>query len=414
MRLSLAACAALATAAASVVSAAAPILGQYWPAYNSEKQAVSQIPWSYSSKNGLVYYFVTVTDRNGFSLPSDQPESDIKAFVNEAKRHRVRPVFSVCGWSGSIYFSDLVSTAAKRVKFAQQLKGFMDKYGFEGVDLDWEYPNGEGIGCNKRRPSDSANLLSFLKVLRAEIGPKKLITAAVSTSGFLGPDGKALSSFAEFGKALDFINLMTYDVAASWSPTTGPNAPLRKCNSDSSDWTAVKLWTLRGFPASKILLGIPAYAISFTTNSSTLATVSIDNGKWQSKAYQAKVAEVPQGAPDDSNAPGKDECGNESAGYSGQWQYKELVSNGLLTKTGYSGGNGYHRYWDACTAAPFLFNPSKKHYISYEDSKSAGLKAKWAMQQGLAGVFIFDSTGFDATVYDAITAGLYSRKTRRL
>lgn len=31
---------------------------------------------------------------------------------------------------------------------------------------------------------------------------------------------------------------------------------------------------------------------------------------------------------------------------------------------------------------------------------------EWAAKQGLAGVFLFDSTGFDATVYDAITAGL--------
>lgn len=47
----------------------------------------------------------------------------------------------------------------------------------------------------------------------------------------------------------------------------------------------------------------------------------------------------------------------------------------LLDRTGRSGANGYVRYWDACTAVPFLFNPSKKHYISYEDSKSAGMKA---------------------------------------
>lgn len=43
-------------------------------------------------------------------------------------------------------------------------------------------------------------------------------------------------------------------MSGSWSPKTGPNAPLRKCQSDSSIWTAVKLWTSRGFPASKILL----------------------------------------------------------------------------------------------------------------------------------------------------------------
>ena len=78
---------------------------------------------------------VTVTTQTGFSLPPDQPESDVQAFVTEAKAHGVRPVFSVGGWSGSIYFSDLVATAAERITFARQLKAFMDKYGFVGVDL---------------------------------------------------------------------------------------------------------------------------------------------------------------------------------------------------------------------------------------------------------------------------------------
>ncbi|GAA5952155.1 hypothetical protein JCM8115_003518 [Rhodotorula mucilaginosa] len=416
-RLNLSAVLALASAVAvRGVSAAAPILGQYWPAYKSATQSVSQVPWSYSSKNGIAYYFVTVTTQTGFSLPPDQPESDVQAFVTEAKAHGVRPVFSVGGWSGSIYFSDLVATAAERITFARQLKAFMDKYGFVGVDLDWEYPNGEGLGCNKRRPDDSTNLLAFLKVLRAEIGRDKLITAAVPASGFRGPDGKALRSFAAFANEMDYINLMTYDMSGSWSATTGPHSPLRKCRSDSSAWTAVKLWTSRGFPASKILLGIPSYAISFTTRESKLATVSIDNGRWQSKAYQAWTGVVPQGAAGDSNVGSSvtDPCGvTTCAVYSGQWQYRELVSNGLLDRTGRSGANGYVRYWDACTAVPFLFNPSKKHYISYEDSKSAGMKAEWAAKQGLAGVFLFDSTGFDATVYDAITAGLYSRKARR-
>ena len=254
-----------------------------------------------------------------------------------------------------------------------------------------------GTGCNMRRPNDSANLLAFLKVLRAEIGRDKLITAAVSTSGFLGPDGKALRSFADFARELDYINLMTvsenlrirslslslpgactfltpdpsfsfvppwrsgtdlqYDVSGSWSPTTGPHSPLRKCRSDSSAWTAVKLGTSRGFPANQILLcakllslplssqtdfgepptdspeskksGIPSYAVSFTTKASQLATVSIENDKWRSKAYQGWTGVVPQGAPGNSNGAVADLCGKTCAGYSGQWQYKELVANGV-------------------------------------------------------------------------------------
>lgn len=38
------------------------------------------------------------------------------------------------------------------------------------------------------------------------------------------------------------------------------------------------------------------------------------------------------------------------------------------------GKNDYKRYFDQCSQAPFLFNPSKKHYISYEDSRSVAVK----------------------------------------
>ncbi|BGP47143.1 hypothetical protein JCM10450v2_002995 [Rhodotorula kratochvilovae] len=409
MRTSFALSAAFTASLAAAASATAPIIGNYWPAYNAVEQSVSQVPWKYTD---LAYYFVTVTTATGFAVPEDQPTSDISAFVRQAKKNGAKSLFSVGGWSGSQYFSDLVSTPAKQAAFATQLTMFMTKYGFDGVDLDWEYPNGVGIGCNKISADDSAHLLAFLKVLRKKLGAGKLITAAVSTSGFAGPDGSPLKSFSEYGKYLDYINLMTYDVSGSWSPTTGPNSPLRKCKSDTSVQTALKLWTSRGFPASKILLGIPAYAISFQTSSSTLKEVDI-NDKWTSRAYQAWDSVVPKGAPGDSNAPTTDECGTKLAAYSGQWQYKQLISEGLLSSDGSKGLNGFKRFFDSCSQTPFLFNASKKHYISYEDARSVKAKTLYAAREGLAGVFVFDTQGFTTDVYQTIRSSQTARRTRR-
>ncbi|GAA5906604.1 hypothetical protein JCM6882_008072 [Rhodosporidiobolus microsporus] len=404
---------ALVASSASLVSAASsspPLIAQYWPAYKRALQPPSDVPFKYSN---IAYYFVAVTTSSGFEVPADQATDDITAFVKGAKAQGSKPVFSVGGWSGSLYFSTLTDTADKRTKLANDVKAFMDKYGFVGVDIDWEYPNGVGIGCNAISPSDSANLLSFLEVLRTTIGSDSLITAAVSTSGFLGEDGTALSSFAPFAGYLDYINLMTYDISGSWSPTTGPNAPLRTCKSDTSVQAAVKLWTSRGFPADKILLGIPSYAISFTTTSSTLTKQYINNKKWTSLLYQEWTKVVPQGAPGDSNAESTDVCGNKGAGYSGQWQYKQLIEEGLLSADGSKGLNGFTRRFDSCSQTPFLFNPEKKQLIAYDDGQSAAAKAAWAKSQGLAGVMIFDTTGFDTSVYESIKSSLYSRKTRR-
>ncbi|GAA5999133.1 hypothetical protein JCM5350_005888 [Sporobolomyces pararoseus] len=391
----------------SLVSASSPIVAQYWAAYGG--QAVSAVDWK---ANDIAYYFVTTTTSTGFELPEGQSVSEMQEFVKYTKSKGAKPVFSVGGWSGSLYFSKLVETDAKRKAFAKDLNDFMVKYGFVGIDLDWEYPNGAGIGCNAISPDDSANFVSFLKYLRTLVGKDNLLTAAVSVGGINGPDGSALSSFSEYGSLLDYINLMTYDISGSFSPITGPNSPLRTCKSDTSVQDAVSLWTSRGFPAERILLGIPAYAVSFTTTSSTLAKTEI--GSYSSQIYQQWTKQTPMGAPGDSNAAYTDQCGTTSSGYSGQWQYNELISNGILSEDGSKGLKGYERFWDQCSETPFLFNSDSKEMIVYDDAKSAGIKAAYARSEGLGGVMIFDTRGFTGTdVVSSVRQNLTSRRCRR-
>lgn len=78
---------------------------------------------------------VAVTTKTGFQVPADQPTSDITAFVKQAKQAGSKPLFSIGGWTGSLYFSSLVDTPAKQTTFAKQIQRFMAQYGFEGVDL---------------------------------------------------------------------------------------------------------------------------------------------------------------------------------------------------------------------------------------------------------------------------------------
>ncbi|KAK4701180.1 chitinase, partial [Phenoliferia sp. Uapishka_3] len=359
---------------------AAPIIGQYWPAYNSEIQPLTDFPWD---STDLAYYFVTETTPTGFGLPDGQSEADLAAFAPTAHKHGKKALFSVGGWDGGIYFSDLVASAANRTALAKDLKKFADKYKFDGVDLDWElttffppkYPGSQGIGCNIVRESDAANLLAFLKVLRQVFGKDKILTAAVSATGFVGADGNALSSVAEYAKYLNYANLMTYDLGGNWDATTAPNSPLKTCLADYSATDSVTHWLDAGFPANQILLGIPAYSHSFTTLSSTLAVTEVDGFK--SLLYQNKTDQTAQGDHTD-----------------------------ILSQDGLTGEGGYRRYWDDCTSTPFLFNNQSLEFISYDDSRSAAAKASYAKSKGLAGVMIFDSTGFNEQVLVAIKKAL--------
>ncbi|KDE04890.1 hypothetical protein MVLG_04748 [Microbotryum lychnidis-dioicae p1A1 Lamole] len=66
------------------------------------------------------------------------------------------------------------------------------------------------------------------------------------------------------------------------------------------------------------------------------------------------------------------------------------------------GSRGWTRHVDACSATPFLFNLKTKVMINYDDASSAGEKTKYALSQGLKGVYTFDPTGFNEGVLKTI------------
>ncbi|KAL4923399.1 glycoside hydrolase superfamily [Aspergillus undulatus] len=47
--------------------------------------------------------------------------------------------------------------------FATSLMGFMDRFGFDGVDLDWEYPGADDRGG---RPEDVYNFPRMMDILK--------------------------------------------------------------------------------------------------------------------------------------------------------------------------------------------------------------------------------------------------------
>lgn len=301
---------------------------------------------------------------------------------------------SIGGWTGSRYFSDLVANATGRARYAQSIASYLTKYGFDGADIDWESPAVQTIGCNTVRPDDSDNLLGFLKDLRA-YAPNARLSAAVGVTGIAGPNGETYERINRLAVYLDYITIMAYDIYGfGWSRTTGPVGQLYDtCATDDgkgiSGALAVKLYTDHGFPADKILLGVPSYAYPYVTASSTL--VPRTSGNFSSLAYQNRTQDVPEGGVT-SAGPGTDPCGVET-GPAPMWLFRELVETGRLGPNASVGGNGFTRHFDNCSQTPFLFNPKTRDFIAYDDPQSYGAKAAFARQHGLAGVNMFDLTG---------------------
>lgn len=118
---------------------------------------------------------------------------------------------SVGGWTGSAHFSRAVRSSAGRSKLCQSILSAYSRFDLDGIDIDWEYPNGTGAG-NEKSPSDSANFLKFLKLLRKQLPVEARITAATQVVPFAGKDGQPLSDVSDFAGVLDWILVMNYDV----------------------------------------------------------------------------------------------------------------------------------------------------------------------------------------------------------
>nr|CAD7195616.1 unnamed protein product [Timema douglasi] len=164
------------------------------------------------------------------------------------------------GSAGSATFSTVVNDASKRSAFVNNAVNFLSNYGFDGMDIDWEYPaSGDGS-----RSSDKEAFVETLKELRSKFNEHGyLLSVAVGAgNSFIG------SSYDVTGisQSVDFINVMTYDFHSGWESYTGENAPLYARSSDSYDESVdscIQGWLSAGAPAEKIIMGMGLFGISY-------------------------------------------------------------------------------------------------------------------------------------------------------
>ncbi|EIN10400.1 glycoside hydrolase [Punctularia strigosozonata HHB-11173 SS5] len=319
---------------------------------------------------------------------SDSAPTLLDRLVEHAHTAGKKVKLSIGGWTGSKYFSPSVSTPENRQTFASNIAALYAKHNVDGLDFDWEYPSQHGADGNIVSPSDTANFLAFLRILRPMLPAAAKLSAAVLPEPFAGPDGEPLADVSAFAEVLDWVLIMNYDVWGS-SAEPGPNAPLGDACGNStqphaSAHAAVAQWTAAGFPADQLVLGLPSYGY-----------VS------QSSAERLRQRAVTL----------KTEDGGE-----GQIQFRDLIRQGALAlaapttdpsapeyKAKFVGTGGYTRYWDECSATPYLRSEKAGQVVTFDDPESIGLKAAFAKEAEMLGVNMFDVHG-DTDRWDLIDA----------
>jgi chitinase len=122
---------------------------------------------------------------------------------------------SLGGWTFSdndtdtqAVWGDLVSTQANRGTFASNLMVFMKQWGFDGVDLDWEYPGAPDRGGNKEDSQNFVYLLQTLQFLFDTTDSKFGLSFTAPTSYWY----LRWFKIDQMHKYVNWINLMTYDL----------------------------------------------------------------------------------------------------------------------------------------------------------------------------------------------------------
>ncbi|MFI1396846.1 glycoside hydrolase family 18 protein [Streptomyces sp. NPDC020681] len=271
----------------------------------------------------------------------------------------LKVLWSFGGWTWSGGFGQ---AAANPAAFADSCYSLVEDPRwadvFDGIDIDWEYPNACGASCDTSGRESFPNLMS---ALRTKFGSSNLVTAAITADASSGGKIDA-ANYAGAAQYVDWYNPMTYDFFGAWAAQgpTAPHSPLTSYpgipqEGFNSDAAIQKLKGL-GVPASKLLLGIGFY------------------GRGWTGVTQAAPGGTATGA-----APGKYEAGIDD--------YKELKTkcpaNGTVAGTAYAHcGN---QWW------------------SYDTPTTIAGKMNYKNEQGLGGTFFWELSG-DTTDGELIKA----------
>ncbi|MEU5363820.1 glycoside hydrolase family 18 protein [Streptomyces sp. NPDC005925] len=199
----------------------------------------------------------------------DQPlRGNFNQLLKLKKKHPdLKILWSFGGWTWSGGFGDAAKDPAA---FAQSCYDLVEnsKWAdvFDGIDIDWEYPNACGASCDTSGRDAFPRLMS---ALRAKFGSDHLVTAAITADATDGGKIDA-ADYAGAAQSVDWYNPMTYDYFGAWEAAgpTAPHSPLTSYDGIPKDKydTSATIAKLKGLgvPSEKLLLGIGFYGRGWT------------------------------------------------------------------------------------------------------------------------------------------------------
>jgi len=273
----------------------------------------------------------------------------------------------VGGWNNSEEgaFEAATATDTGIEKLANSIVSYMLTWGFDGVDIDWEYPDTDG---------EKTQFTKLIQSLRTKLDAQGLkedryyqLSAAVTANHnkiqYINP--------AETVPLLDSVNVMSYDFHGAFDPITGHNSPLFANSKDAdlefnSASAMIAYSTTWKVPKSKLMMGLAWY------------------GRGWGDVEPTEIVKGLPGlfAPGTATVHGQWDDNGQYTGTNPWYYLKGLVNNGQYT-----------RYWDPESRVPYLYNKATKEFLTYDDPQSIKEKVDYINKEGYGGAIVWDLSG---------------------
>lgn len=257
-----------ALATATVASAAAPRHVLYFDQYHTDV-----LP-NKTMTAGITHVITAFANSSLFaSSPMEEeytPFMDLTS-VRDLFDNGTKVCMAIGGWGDTEGFRLGVASKTSRATYAKNIATTLEKLGYDCVDMDWEYPGGNGYDYkqvpNSKLTSEIETFPQLLVAIKSAIGDKEL---SVAIPG-LERDMIAFTAtqVPKIDAAVDFINVMTYDLMNRRDNFTKHHTDIQ------GSLAAIETYIERGMTPSKMNLGIAFYSKFFTLAPNTTCTTPI-------------------------------------------------------------------------------------------------------------------------------------------
>ena len=260
----------------------------------------------------------------------------------------MKVLLSIGGWTYSSNFAAPASTEAGRAKFASSAVELIKDYGFDGIDIDWEYP---------KSSAEAEHFVLLLKACREAMDTySRSLTQRchfeLTVACPAGSQNYSNMNIRDMDRYLDFWNLMAYDYAGSWDVNSGHQANLKASTSNAAATPfnteqAVQHYGSQGVASSKIVLGMPLYGRAFENTDGLGQPFSgVGEGSWENGVFDFKALPL----------------------------------------------SGAEERYDEEAVATYSYDPSRRHLVTYDTADMAKRKAEWIEREALGGAMWWESS----------------------